>query len=192
MREHGFEPLVDYPGADAPWLCRCMTCEQESTPTYSSVRAGSGCRHCGYERIAAASRLDPDAAASFMREHGLEPLAPYPGAGVGWLCECLTCGRQVSPRYNSIKQGQGGCGYCSGRFVAPEEAAQFMRANGFEPLTDYPGATQPWPCRCQTCDRDVVATYGGVRSGYGCSPMLGGPPRRNPASCPRNRSQLHA
>jgi len=42
-------------------------------------------------------RLDREAAASFMLEHGLEPLEQYPGAGKQWRCRCLACGDEVRP-----------------------------------------------------------------------------------------------
>ncbi|WP_157495483.1 hypothetical protein [Kutzneria sp. 744] len=168
MREHGLEPLVEYPGADQPWLCRCGTCERECAPSYSSVRSGRGCRWCGFQRISEALQLDPDAATAFMQGHSLEPLVDYPGAGKPWLCECSACGRTVSPRYNSIKQGQDACRYCSGKTVDPSAAAALMRKRGLEPLVEYPGADQPWLCRCGTCERECAPSYSSVRAGHGC------------------------
>ena len=46
MRSAGLEPLVDYPGAMDPWLSRCEGCGKESSPTYSNVRTGHGCKFC--------------------------------------------------------------------------------------------------------------------------------------------------
>lgn len=61
-------------------------------------------------------RFDHDTAAAFMRAAGLEPLVPYPGkSNVPWLCRCLTCGAEVSPRLHSIRAGQGGCRRCADR-----------------------------------------------------------------------------
>jgi hypothetical protein len=83
-------------------------------------------------------RLDHEAAASFLIEHGLEPLEQYPGAGKQWRCRCLACGDQVRPRYSNIKQGWGGCRRC-GRLAqsrtqrGPEaKAIADFRAAGLE------------------------------------------------------------
>lgn len=47
MRTAGFEPLEPYTRSDAPWLCRCLGCEAEASPTYTMVRLGkAGCMAC--------------------------------------------------------------------------------------------------------------------------------------------------
>ena len=56
--------------------------------------------------------MQHETAASFMIEHGLEPLEQYPGAAKLWRCRCLACGDEVRPRYANIKQGWDGCGRC--------------------------------------------------------------------------------
>ena len=43
-----------------------------------------------------------------------------------------------------------------------------MRAAGLEPGGPYPGAAQPWPCRCTICGRDSEPRYGTVSKGTGC------------------------
>ncbi len=40
-----------------------------------------------------------------MRAAGAEPLLPYPGAQVPWLCRCLTCDREITPRYDNVVRG---------------------------------------------------------------------------------------
>lgn len=60
-------------------------------------------------------KFDHDTAAAIMRAAGLEPLAPYPGSMSPWLCQCLACGDEVSPRLNGIRSGQGGCAACGNR-----------------------------------------------------------------------------
>jgi hypothetical protein len=47
MLECGFETLVKYPGAKAPWKSRCIQCGNISTPAYGNVTLlGSGCIFC--------------------------------------------------------------------------------------------------------------------------------------------------
>ena len=76
MRAASFDPLEPYPGADAPWKCRCNMCEREVTTTYSRVKQGHGCRYCGKYRI------NSDEAAATMTLAGLHPTEPYPGGGL--------------------------------------------------------------------------------------------------------------
>lgn len=51
-----------------------------------------------------------------------------------------------------------------------ETASAVMLAAGVEPITRYPGTTQPWKCRCVTCHRVVTPSFGNVRRGVskGC------------------------
>ena len=47
MKASGLTPLVPYPGAIKPWLCRCDTCGREVSPWYLSIQQDqSGCKFC--------------------------------------------------------------------------------------------------------------------------------------------------
>jgi hypothetical protein len=107
MRAADLEPLVVYPGSKTSWLCRCTICDREVTPTYSNVKKGGGCGWC------AGQRVDLSEAVAMMRAADLEPLVVYPGAKTPWLCRCMICDREVTPRYNDVKQRRGGCGWCA-------------------------------------------------------------------------------
>ena len=168
MRAAGLEPLEPYPGANVAWQCRCTTCEREVTPTYSSVRGrGSGCSYCGAQRSALAQRAAPEFAVEVMRAAGLEPLEPYANARTPWRCRCMTCEREVTPAYGAVRSKQGGCAYCGGTRVDPDEAVEVMRAAGLEPLEPYANARVPWRCRCASCEREVTPMYDSVQSGQG-------------------------
>ena len=81
MRDAGLEPLETYPGAGAPWRCRCTSCGREVTPRYDDVRGGHrGCKWCAWQATAASLRMDHETAAVTMIERDLEPLEPYPGS----------------------------------------------------------------------------------------------------------------
>lgn len=122
-------------------------------------------------------RLDPSVAAKTMRSAGLDPLAPYPGSGKPWFCRCRTCGAEVTPRYSSIGQGQGGCRYCAGNApLAPEAAAEKMRAAGFEPLVPYLGSSKPWRSRCVICGAESTPCYSNVQQGNRCRYCAGNVP----------------
>lgn len=54
MRQHGFTPLVEFPGANAPWPCLCKKCGKEVRPRLSLVRVGTRCGNCfpgGFNRF---------------------------------------------------------------------------------------------------------------------------------------------
>jgi len=48
-----------------------------------------------------------------MQKAGFVPREPYPGAGHAWRCQHIECGREVSPKVDTIRRGGGGCGYCA-------------------------------------------------------------------------------
>jgi hypothetical protein len=169
IRRAGVEPLEPYRGSQAPWRCRCLMCGHEVQPRFDNVRAGHAA--CGY---CAGAMVDPVAAVAVMRAAGLEPLDPYPGAGQPWRCLCTRCGHEVKPRYASVSKGSG-CRYCAletaGQSVRLDgsAAAELMRAAGVDPLEPYPGAGEPWRCRCVTCGNEVRPRYTDVQRGHrGC------------------------
>jgi recombinational DNA repair protein (RecF pathway) len=53
MKKANLEPLVPYPGAGKPWLCKCLKCGKETKPRYSQINVGiGGCKYCathGYD-----------------------------------------------------------------------------------------------------------------------------------------------
>jgi hypothetical protein len=118
-------------------------------------------------------RLDHEVAASFMTEHGLEPLEQYPGAGKQWRCRCLTCGDEVRPRYGNIKQGWGGCRRCRRlkqsrtRRLPEAEAIADFRAAGLEPLEPYVNVMTPWRGQCRNCGHLVKPLLNNIRKGQG-------------------------
>lgn len=157
----GVEPLEPFRSSRVPWLGQCVVCENRVSPTLSSVKGGQGgCKWCAKKAI------DPVAAEAFMRAAGLLPLVDYPGWHSPWLCRCR-CGRAVTPRYGSIKRGQGGCHWC-GKSVDPAVAIGHMLSAGLEPLAPYRGADAPWPCRCRDCNNVVTPRYKSIREGQGC------------------------
>jgi hypothetical protein len=57
MLAAGVQPLEPYVNVTAKWLCRCLTCQNQVTPTYVNVKRGQGaCVHCGHEKTKRAVR----------------------------------------------------------------------------------------------------------------------------------------
>ena len=80
------------------------------------------------------SKIPEGVARDFMIQQNLKPLEPYPGNHKPWKCECLKCGRQVTPHYSSVQQGRNGCAYCARRKVDPTDALKVMHNAKLGPL----------------------------------------------------------
>jgi recombinational DNA repair protein (RecF pathway) len=157
----GLDPQEPYPGAGKPWKSKCKKCSQIVSPTYNSIKSGSGCGVCAGKIVV------PELAEAIMRSAFLEPLVPYPGARTNWKCKCMKCEKIVFPNYGDIQQGDGGCKYCGGRFVDPEDAVATMRFNNLEPLEPYKNTNSPWKCRCLKCGKTVTPRHNSIQQGSG-------------------------
>lgn len=111
------------------------------------------------------AKISEESARKSMIEAGVVPLVPYVGYEIPWDSECTKCNRVVNPTLHSIRSGQGGCGYCAGTKVDPQDVIDFMRSNGFEPLEDYPGNKTKWKCRHIPCGAVVYPKYNKVQQG---------------------------
>ena len=159
MRAAGYEPLEPYVNSQTHWKSTHVICGREVAPTYDQIRGGNGgCKHC------AGVYVDPAEAVELMRTAGYEPLEPYVNSGHKWRCLCLSCGRETTPTYNEARVGSG-CKYCARKAVTPEDAVELMRAGGFEPLEQYPGAMRPWLCRHLQCGELMTPIYAHVQQG---------------------------
>lgn len=161
------EPLVPYQNAFTPWLCRCLVCGSEVTPSYSNVKSGWGCLSCKWIAQSDRQRIPEATAVAVMLKAGVQPLGPFRHSHEPWPGKCLVCGKLISPSLGSIKSGQGACKFCANCAVDPDEAAGYMRDAGLEPLGPYPGRHAQWSCRCLNCQRTVTPRYGSIRRGQG-------------------------
>ena len=162
MRSAGFEPQVPFPGrTHEPWECIHNECGRTVTPALSNIKNGATCIYC------AGKRIDDSDAISVMEHAGLKPLEPFPGRVKPWRCLHVECGREVKPLYSTVQSGNGGCVYCSGGRIHPDDATKLFRNAGFEPIEPFPGTEKPWRCT-HVCGREVSPTYSNVYSGGGC------------------------
>lgn len=128
-------------------------------------------------------KLTHEYASNVMVEKGMvQPLEDYTKSSAKWKCECLTCGKIVTPRFSNVSRGHRGCHVCavregvSKRGPHPhkwshEDASKIMVEKGkVQPLEDYSDVDKPWKCRCLLCDEIVTPTFIGInKQGFaGC------------------------
>jgi hypothetical protein len=114
-----------------------------------------------------AKRIDPKDAEGVMLRAGLEPLEDFKLGHLPWRCLCTYCKKVVTPSYANVRNGHGGCAYCTGKKVDPVDAMTLMRSKNLEPLEPFKSVKSKWKCRCLKCDSLVEPTYGVVSSGSG-------------------------
>lgn len=170
FQKHNLKPLVEYPGAGKPWKSVHTVCGKEVSPTYSNIRNGhSGCKFC------VGNFVDEEKAKKIFIARGLLPIEPYRNALASWKSIHQECGREVSPRFNGIQQGQGGCQHCAGNNKVKEShATQLFQSKGLEPLESFPGTQLRWKCKHTKCGRIVFPRYTSVQQGQsGCGYCAG-------------------
>ena len=108
LKKLKLKPLEKYQSARIPWKCKCLVCNHIVQPTWSRIQQDKG--HCAY---CSQRRVDIPMALKFMKSVQLLPLKDFPGGNRPWLCKCLVCGAEVSPRWSDLRRGQGGCSNCA-------------------------------------------------------------------------------
>ena len=160
MVSAGFEPLVDYPGGNKPWKCRCTKCNRETNPSYSSVKRGTGCKFCSKRAVSEADAVQA------MHVRGFKPLTPFPGAVNLWLVECLNCHRIFETYFHSLKTNKR-CKYCAGKTLDIDSVLEKMRELNLKPLEPFRNARSPWTSECLICGHTVQPTWMRIKSGRG-------------------------
>jgi len=162
MRKNKLEPLEEYPGSQKAWRCKCLRCGREVTPAYTSIQGGQkGCVYCGGKKV------DPEEAFQMMLKAGLQPLEPYKRADGYWKCRCMKCLKEVNPRFSAINKGNGGCVYCAGKKVDPQDAVTLLLENSLKPLEPFEHTEKKWKCECMKCGRIVYPRHHMIKSRSG-------------------------
>lgn len=157
------QPLVPYPGTAKPWKSIHLICGSEIKPRYGHIKSGRvGCLVC-----AGTVPISQERAFKFFRLNGLEPLEPFEGPHVPWRSIHKVCGKEVSPRWASVQQGNGGCIYCSGGKVDLKDVMKVMDKLKLKPLTPFPGSSEPWKCIHLECGAEVSPRWNGISRGQG-------------------------
>ena len=155
-------PLVKYTTSKAKWKSQCLICNREVFPTFNDIQQGNGgCKYCSKKFV------DASEAEEIMLSKGLKPLEKYMKANSKWKCECLICGKIVTPTYSSIRIGNGGCKYCAGLVIDPEEAKALMESVNLRPLVPFKNGHSKWKCECLICGKVVYQSYNSMQQSYG-------------------------
>jgi len=160
MKSRGFSPLDKYPGANRPWKCKCQTCKKITSPTYSNVSKGIGCKYCSKRAV------DPNDAAVAMKKRGFKTLEPFPGATIGWSVQCLKCKKKYKTHFHSLNTLKR-CKYCAGVSVEVDDLLNRLKELKLKPLEAYQSAKVPWKCRCLVCNHVVQPTWSRIKQGRG-------------------------
>jgi hypothetical protein len=152
MKESGFKPLIDYPGSNSPWKSECLGCGKTTSPTFSSVSKGIGCKFCSGRAV------EPRDAIAAMRGRGFETLEDFPGATTLWQVRCLGCKREFKTYFHSLKTDKR-CKYCAGVAIDEAVIVPVLESLHLKPLEPFPGAKSPWKMRCLRCNRVVCPSW---------------------------------
>lgn len=155
---NSLRPMEPYVNSQKPWKSRCLKCGKTVSPNYAKVKARG--HQCGY---CAGTKVDAVDAIALVKANGFTPLKPYPGGNSKWLSVCSVCRHQVEIRYSSVKAGFG-CKYCTGKEIHPDDAKASILKRGYQPLSRYPGATNPWTVKCVVCKREQQVKMHSVSS----------------------------
>lgn len=106
----------------------------------------------------------PEQKREIMIASGLLPLEDFQHKDKPWKSQCMKCQKIVTPRFGSIRNGQGGCKYCAGVFLDVEDAEATLSNAGFKPLEPYRGAAFPWKSQCKKCGKISSPTLSNIKS----------------------------
>jgi hypothetical protein len=165
FRSNGLEPQEKFKGPHHPWKSIHTKCGRKVSPRWANVQQGAnGCAYCS------GNKVDMKEVNELLKELKLKPIEPYPGNKSPWKCIHLPCGKEVSPRYNGLSRGQGGCDFCGKNMVSEEIAYELLKKNNYKPLMEFPGGSNPWRCIHEVCGTHVEVRASYLRKGaVGCS-----------------------
>jgi hypothetical protein len=165
FKSNDLEPQEKFKGPHHPWKSIHTKCGRKVSPRWASVQQGNnGCAYCS------GNKVDMKEVRALLKDLGLKPLEPYKDGKTPWKCLHIPCGKEVSPRYNGLSRGQGGCEFCGKNMVSEEVAYELLKKNRYKPLAAFPGGSNPWTCIHEVCGTKVEVRAAYLRKGaVGCS-----------------------
>jgi hypothetical protein len=164
MVKGGFKTLAPYPGSNSPWESQCLRCKKVTSPTYSNVIKGIGCKYCGKRAV------DPLDAKAAMLKRGFKTIGEFPGATKYWDVICIKCNKPDSIKMHSVNSVSG-CSYCARVKLDINDVYKRMEFLEFKPLEKFKTAKTPWRMKCLKCKHIISPTWdkiNGQKRGRGC------------------------
>ena len=164
MTKAGFKPLKTFPGMNKPWEVQCKKCKKITSPTYSNVAKGIGCKFCGKRAV------DPMDAKAVMLKRGFKTVGEFPGATKYWDVVCIKCNKPDSVKMHSLNTASG-CSYCARVKLDINDVYKRMEILEFKPLEKFKSAKTPWKMKCLKCKHIISPTWdkiNGQKRSRGC------------------------
>ena len=172
MQEKGLNPLEPWVSHKTRWLCKCLLCKQEVHVSRDSVRRRSpefkGCIDCA--KIAQNQKMINDNEKRILKrfqEKNLRLRTDYISSDSPIEVECLKCGHIFTTKGLNIGRQKYACAKCSGNYIDPTEAENFMISKGYKPLIPFPGSHKSWESIHVLCGNTVTPEFSSIKSGNG-------------------------
>ena len=172
MKVKGLLPLEPYVGARDPWLCKCQVCFENVHITRDSIRRRSaefkGCIDCA--KKAQSDKMvsvNKDKILERFKNKNLKLRSEYINSRLPIEVECTKCGYMFITEGIRIGRQKYGCAKCSGNYVDPKEAEEFMISKGYKPTVPFLGAHLSWDSIHLLCGNAVTPQYSSIKSGSG-------------------------
>jgi hypothetical protein len=151
LRSVGYEPTEPFPGSEAAWNVRCLSCGEPFVVRLKSIRAGRKPRH-------ECLPVRPDEALASL---SYTPSEPYPGKTKPWKVTCDLCGESFTVKFSAVVDGRRRRHGCTTRSlrIAEDEARSLLVKHRMKPLEDFPGADVRWRVACLECGHELQVRY---------------------------------
>ena len=120
FESYGFTLLEPYKGASGKYKVLHDKCKQEDFVYLYNCRMSplesKGCSYCAKTRVSP-KRLSQEYVEKVFLERNLKLKSVYEGKDAPTLAECLTCGKEVTPRYGDVRDGHGCVGCNKGAYT---------------------------------------------------------------------------
>lgn len=171
MLQFNLQPLEPYINANSKWMSQCLNCGKIVYPRYGDIKQGKGgCYKCGIQNRNYPHKYTREEAKAIMLDVDLLPLEPYKNSVSKWKCQCLKCGKIVTPMLGTVVDEKSGCRFCARikagekKRIKPEIAKQTMIDAGFIPETAYVGKQNKWKSKCIKCGKVSFPSLSNVMS----------------------------
>jgi len=172
-------PLEEYKGAHRKWICKCLVCGAQVSPTlHSLIQAKWGCKECAKVKGGQARKITQEVAFDLLVANGFIPLPGeiFTNPGRSLLCTHLICGAEMKKSYSKVLGGDLRCVNCFGKRVSklrtrPMDVTQNILRERFIELLEpekYINSRFSVQFKCLICDYIWRTRFNHIFRGGGC------------------------